>query len=739
MYDKTIKVNILTLILALQLAFIGVFLLDKIGIEIPILRQLVAFLYLIFVPGSLLSRILGIDYNANAENFLYIVGLSLFFIMFIGLLVNIILPIVGIINPFSEINLFIIYNIVLSILWLICYFYTNNKVSFSIHIGYLFSSYILFMLGIFFLSIFGAYLINYYNNNVLSLYLLLTISFVPILASFNRFPRKLYPLTIFIIAISLLYHRTLSTKFLWGADIHFEYYNANIVLINSFWNPSFPPNNHNAMLSIVMLAPSLSILCDVGLTLVFKIFYPILYSLVPLCLYYIIWKQTDDRIAFYSSYFFMSFRVFFTEMTQLARQQIAEVFLALILLLITSRNRTFKKTILFIIFSFSLITSHYGTSYIFLLFLPFVYIFASIFQSNGYSNRLITPVYILLVIALTVNWYLYTSLGSVFSTALRLGSHIINSIYELFQPIRNSPLYWASVDLPFSYKMERTLHFITTFLIIIGLSVTIIDKLRPYFKTLLLGHLNINFKEKFTSEYLAFSLTFFLGNLVSIILPSFTGYITIGFTRFYHLSLMLLAPFCIIGFLMIFKWTYRLLKPKFLIKNKEFKIIAVFFLIFFLFNSNFIAEVVGDYSQDISISKARVLSSGSVLNKVKMFSVYVHELDVYSVKWLSTHKDKSARVYSGDYCRYTVLTSYGMMRNPLSWIITNTKEKKEYKYATPISEISKNSYVYLRWMNYRLNIMTTGYKWWNTSEIRLYLNQMNKIYSNSGSVIFFKN
>jgi len=425
----------------------------------------------------------------------------------------------------------------------------------------------------------------------------------------------------------------------------------------------------------------------------------------------------------------MSFRVFFGEMTQLARQQIAELFLILIIFLMIEKNRSLKSSMLLLIFSYSLVVSHYGTSYIFMLFLPLAYGLTSILQKRLQDGEnFLNPTFILFFTTLALTWYIYISSGSSFHSIVTLSNHIIQSISQLFQPLRNSPLYWATVEIPISYKIERILHLSTLFFSIIGLLYVVIGRFK-----------SLN-SIKIRSGYLAFSLAFLLGCLLSIILPTFTGAGSIGFTRFYHLSLLFLSPFCIIGFFVIPEILKKTLKTDLSIQNKTlFKFVAVFFMIFLLFNSNFVAEIIHDYSLDISISKKRVLESNDALNKAKMFSCYVHELDVYSAKWLSKSRNKNFKVYSGDYCRYTVLTSYGMMRNPLSWILTNTTREEKYSYATPFTKIGENSYTYLRWMNYRLNIMTTGYRWWNTSEIIPFLmEKANKVYSNGGSVIFLK-
>ena len=174
-----------------------------------------------------------------------------------------------------------------------------------------------------FLSIIGTFLMNYYNQNFLSLLLVILILLIVIYISLkSSIPNYLYYLAIFSISISLLYNTTLISNYMWGGDIQFEYYLANLVLNNSFWNQT-NPIGVNGMLSIVMLAPIFSKVLNMNLIWVFKIVYPTIFSLLPVGLFCIYKKQFDNKTAFLSTFFFMAFVVFYVEMMQLARQQIA--------------------------------------------------------------------------------------------------------------------------------------------------------------------------------------------------------------------------------------------------------------------------------------------------------------------------------------------------------------------------------------------------------------------------------
>ena len=290
----------LRIVLSIQLAILGLIGLDALGLSIPILRQLTGFIYLTFVPGILILRILKLHKLGNIETLLYTVGLSIATLMFTGLFMNAVYPIFGINKPISFVPLMITLSIVVLFLTILSYLRDKNFAEPElIDTGDLSSPMVLFLFLLPLLSILGSQLVNSYHNNVLLIILIPILAIMPLLVSFNKLPKKLYPLAVFVISLSLLCHSTLISKYIWGWDINIEYYFANLVLANSSWDISIR-SNINAMLSIVMLAPIYSLILDMNLTWVFKIVYPLLFSLLPLGLYKIYNEQTNSKISFLS-------------------------------------------------------------------------------------------------------------------------------------------------------------------------------------------------------------------------------------------------------------------------------------------------------------------------------------------------------------------------------------------------------------------------------------------------------
>lgn len=738
--------DILKIILAIHLAMIGFLGMDFIGLKILILRQSISFIYLIFIPGLLILKILKVQKSSAIETILYSVGLSLSFLMFTGLLMNTLYPLIGIAKPLSKEYLIITIILLISFLIFMCYIKERDfSAIHSFEIKDFPTNYVLFSLLIPFLSVFGAYSVLFYDNNILLLFLLVLISIIPIFVAFDKIPSKIYPLLIFVIAISLLYHKTLSSMYIQGCDLHIEYYFASIVKLNSYWNPLIL-HNCNCVLTNVILAPIFSQISALSLTWIFKIIYPLLFSLVPVALYQVYREQTNDKIAFFASFFFMSFFVFYDIMALLsnAKQMMAEFFFVLLMLLMVNKHMSdIKRVILVIIFAFSLIVAHYGTSYIFIIMLIFVWVLIRLNDKFNIISRDIINVtkhnFISLFIVVALAWYTYTAGSKPFESIVHIGDHIVNSIFtEFLNPLEGGAVYYIATELPLSWEILRILNYISQFFILLGIFYIAIQKLK-HKETLL----------KFKNEYFFFSIACLVLLMSSMILPHSVGRGSMGLTRVYHLTLLFLAPFGIIGGLKIMSilanfinksvhFGYTLSKPN------AFKFLSVFFMLFLLFNSNFVSEIIqetygNDYSPNPSISQSRIKQNGSVDEKILYYGCNYPEQDIYSAEWLGKYRNKNRKIFIDGFHSEHVLISYGMTQGE-----TQNMGTLYIFPHTNIRKLEKNSYFYLRKINYIDDIMQVshwrqrGYKkWWNTSDILPSLEtDRNKIYSNGSSIIY---
>lgn len=343
-------VNLAVLLLFLTLANISII------FDIPFCRPALGFILLAVIPGLLISNLLQFESMDFVKKILYSVGISISFLMFMGFFINLLGPLMGFPKPISLFA--IIFSINCMIIALAGLSYYSQNLDFSLfdhlqkskHEISTIPSLCLFL--ILMLGILSGLLIRYYLISLFSVILILGISIIVIFIIYEKIiPPEYYPYALFSISLALLITRTLSSPYLFGSDIHVEMFYQKLVQLNSFWDPGIIPiNNVNAMLSTVMLPTIYSIILNMNIIWVYKIIFPILFSLVPVTMYNIFNRQIGNKFAFLSVFLFMSFYAYFGTLLWLPRQQVAELFLVLfILTLLDKQINSFQKYFLLIL------------------------------------------------------------------------------------------------------------------------------------------------------------------------------------------------------------------------------------------------------------------------------------------------------------------------------------------------------------------------------------------------------
>ncbi|MBA7515266.1 hypothetical protein ES705_07305 [subsurface metagenome] len=626
MNDWGIK-NFIIAVLAIQLAMWGVIGLDVMGLQIPILRQLIGFIYLSFVPGILILRILKLHKLGNIETLLYTVGLSIATLMFTGFFMNMIYPFFGISGPISTVPLIITISVVVLALSVISYMRDKDFSDPSfIDTGEILSPPALFLCLIPFMAVLGTYLVNFHHNNILLMLMIVVIALIVLLIAFDKFiPNNLYPLAVFVIAISLLYHNSLISMYLWGWDIHVEYYFHKLVETNGFWDYSIPAN-YNSVLSSTIFPTIYSNLLNLEGTWVFKIIYPFHFALLPLGLYHIFKNQTDEKIAFLSIFYFISLFTFYTELLALAKQQMAEIFYMLLILVILNKDmNSFKGKALYIVFGIGIVMSHYGTTYLYMLFS--LVAFGIMVYILKHKSRVFTQGAILLFIVFGLSWYMYNSSSSAFITIVNTGDHIANSIYtEFLNPGASQALtIFGRASISPLHQVSKILYYTSQFFILIGVTKLALSILRRN-------------EIKFDKEFAAFSIMSFGVFLVCVFVPHFTH---MNIRRMYHILMFFLAPFCVIGGVTVFRMLAKVVKASWTEQRvkSSLKILSVFLVIFLLFNTGWVYEVAKDHPGSIALSQESSTKDYPLTN----------EQEALSGEWLRDKRDIDTTIYADEY------------------------------------------------------------------------------------------
>ncbi len=400
---------------------------------------------------------------------------------------------------------------------------------------------------------------------------------LPVLVVARQTEDWLLPATIYSVALALLLHNSLVSDYIWGWDINTERFSAQTVLQTGHWDPN-TSGNVNAMLSIVMLAPALASLTGLQIHEVFKFIFPLAFAFVPLLVYYAAREQTSTRIAFLAAMFLVMSSVFFSEMLQVARQEIAELELAsAILLMCCARTNIVRQSLLLIAFLAAVVVSHYGLAYIMLGLLggaTVLVLFLPRFQSR--AQRLAFNVNLVALFGVvTLGWYIYASGGSPFESIVKIGSRVSESLFTKFlDPTAAQGVTVLVSSLSVQREITRFLHLASQLAITLGLAIVLFRRSENRFRT----------------DYLSLSSLAFVLLIAGIGVPYFAS--AINTTRLYHISTLFLAPFFVMGLLWLLGRAVA--RKKVDTPSWSYLAIAGFLGVFLLFNAGFVYKITGD-------------------------------------------------------------------------------------------------------------------------------------------------
>ena len=637
-------------------------------LDVPILRQVFGFALLTFLPGYLIIQILRFA-KAPLEKTLFLIGLSVSFLLFVPLLMDFVYPPLGISRPISLLPLVATFSVILAGLSLAAY--KKGFLDLQIDAGCLkkqvgtaMTPPVLGAALIVIVGILSGLFLWLHLDSIFSLLLGLSIVLIVVLIIADKVSPRFYPLYILVIAVALQYSRTLASPNLFGSDCMYELYFANLVKASGVWNPSFSINavvsDYYATLSVEILPNVYSIVLNLDTVWVIKLIYPFIFAFVPLGLYEIFRTQIkfSGKSAFLAVFLFMSFFGFFQLMPTVTRQEIAELFFVLAALLIMNRysrgpkEARPKKNALLIVFIASIVVSHYSTSYIFLFFLGIVCV-GSVFvtsraRQKGAEPAVTVPLFVLAVV-ITFGWYVFAGGGTAFNGLIGVGNHTLNSLSHEMLSTSNDPFVVAglggsSAGVSLIHALGRYWQIITEILIMVGLASVILRRKTP----------------KMSPEFLLFALASFFVLLVVVAVPSLGS--AINSWRAYSFALFFLAPCCILGVEVIVETISGWLGAN---RGRTLKLTSVALVVllvpYFLFSSGFIYEIA-EHPANYAFLPTQNLNGRDVAYSDNATWSYLVQAplpteSVYASNWLSGSFGQSV-VYA-DYYRASELAAYG--------------------------------------------------------------------------------
>jgi uncharacterized membrane protein len=693
-------------------------------LDIPIMRQVLGFLFLTFIPGLLIFRTLRLNELGLTERIVLSVGLSLALLMLFGLLLNNLSLSLDYETPLATIPLLISFNIAFIALAIIGDKINKNPLLPLPNLNLTVSEKVFLIIPVLFpaLSIFGMYIMNTTDNNIILMFLLFLIpAYVAFVCFFNqKFPKRLYPVVIFLIGISILLLMSLRSSHIIGTDSHSEYYFFQTTLNNLQWN-ILGYSILDACLSISLLPTIYQSILDINSEYLFKILYSVLFSFCPLVIYIISKKYVGDFYSFLVSCFFMSQYGF--KVTPLwARINIAILFFALAIMVLSHDNISkFNKKVLFIIFAICTIVSHYSTTYIFLFILLFTWIGQQILlkvtrgerefitipknnigertQAAGITTtRLsqfegyITITSVALFFAMLFFWY--SQLTEVpFKGGVRFVDETFRNLHEFFILESRSGTVEQAFGCGFQTvpeKIELVFSWLTILFIAIGI-LTMIGR----FTT---GKKSDFLLEKIGAGYLTLAIACFTILVFTALAPHASTY---GIERTYFQLMVPLSMFFVIGGITASKH----------LKLQPYLLLLIVLIPYFMCSTGTMYQIF-DVSREITLN-----SEGSQYN-----AWYVHDQESYGAKWLADNGVRG-RTINTDFACGRILVGYFGDVYPF-----NRFSLKDTKVA---------GYIFLRYHNIvDCKFMDSNHEAHNITEYQDKFVRKNKIYSNGGSEVW---
>ena len=368
-------------------------------LDLPLLRDIIPFLFFTIVPGFLIVSILKQNKIEFLIKILLSIGLSVSVLLSIGLLLNSLYPVL--LKPLSLTPLLVSLNLLVLILTIFAYQRNKNDFNSSLIFNYNFKlgdkllSPLIFTLLFPFMAILGTYLMNTTLNDIIILTMLFLIPVYIIIIAYlrDRVHPVTYPIALFMIGLGLILMHALTSAHIIGRDVHQEFYCFQLTLANFHWNIYDYYNPYNACLSITILPTVYQVLSNMNPEYVFKLLFGLLGSILPLMVYTVAKKYLNHKFAFFASLLFV-FQVFFIDIVGAVRQEVAITFffLAVIVIFDCFGDKKFEKSwvkkLLFLIFVSSMVVTHYATSYVaFALLVPILLL---PFLKNLYTEKKVT-------------------------------------------------------------------------------------------------------------------------------------------------------------------------------------------------------------------------------------------------------------------------------------------------------------------------------------------------------------
>lgn len=710
---RAIKYNRISLYI-----FVCIFILS-ILLNIPILRQILGIFVLLFLPGCLMVRILKLEKLDFWYKVFISIGLSISFTLFTGLFINYLFILVGVPKPLSAIPLALLFSIIILVLDRII---ADNDLSFFLSNDNILKIQILFPIMLPIIGILGIQLRNAYGITSFNylLYVLIIIYILILIMHKNEVIQSAWPMSIWMISFSILIMQGLATNFVSGGDFYSEYEGLKATEQELIWDIS---NNSNEMMLCLStsLLPTIysSILGTSGL-FVPKAVYPLICSFIPVICFLMYKNYISSFMSFLSSLFFSSQLFFMYSMKEQMRFVISLLFFSLFLMvLFNSKVEGWQKTIILIVFSFSIISTYYALPVIFIYLLSFLYITNVISKyklPDGISYRL----FFLSFISIFLWWGMLSNRK--FDSYILIIHKTISNLSNMFiRDMYDGTLVYAMDPIKTSVPetINIILHYIGFFFICIYIATAFL---------ILMSYRDCSI--------LPFGYSYYISMISMLILTIgfvFWPYISVvyGVLRIYQTVLVILSPAFVLGGLVATSLISNFSKNNIMNsfnklelteKNKMGIIfISILILLQFSLSSGLVHQAWG-------IPFSEYLNIGGTRNNV----AWVYDSEITAAEW----------IYKNTNNEFNVVTDWGSPPASIFGFVTPSYPDRVHWKPRLFAERLNNytgSYIFLRRANLEFNLLYPDGIFSNITKLEIYssfFDRIDKIYVGNAAIFY---
>lgn len=545
---------------------------EYLQIQNPIISTF-ALVFVLIYPAKYILALLKLKMESIAVIAILCVAIGIVMVEFLGMSVSLV-------GSALNVPLFTKESVLISVTGTIFIFMIFSKDFIIPSIRFALSPYIYLSILIIIISCFGSVLMTQYQENIGNLFFWVLVLFTTSLLILKKdLTSQTKTIMIFSISLSCLLNIVLISNFLTGWDIFDEFSIVNTTIAQGAWNVNLF-SNVNSMLSIAVLAPSLSWLSNLDILWTLKLVYPIVFSLVPVCAFIFGSKMVNEKAGIIGALLFIFIQGFLFEMPGIARQEIAEIFLATILMVaFMVEFSDYQKAALGILFGFGLITSHYATALLFIFIIAIYFIVRFVLKVK--EKPIFSVRHFMTLIAIELTWLLFIGSRGVLLSLNQIVQQIYNASANEFSVANN--VVSNRVSSPTS-----TLHTIGKYVFILAMGIIFIGILSRLYK-----------KRRNIDNYTCLIAAFGLLLVTSLTLGNFLS----DFSDIRMITLLLIVlgtSFCFGIF-----WIFGIPGIR-RHRNMMLPLVAVFIALYIIFNSGLAYSIFNDGPTSITLNNNTV-------------------------------------------------------------------------------------------------------------------------------------